>query len=941
MKKLIKSGLMLMAALFMTAGQATAQAPGEMPQLPVDSAVRVGTLPNGLTYYIRHNETPKGQADFYIAQKVGSILEEENQRGLAHFLEHMCFNGTENFPGKGIINWLESVGVKFGYNLNAYTSVDETVYNISAVPVARKSVQDSCLLILHDWACALTLDPAEIDAERGVIHEEWRRTNVGTMRILEQLLPEVYPGNKYGVRLPIGTMEVVDNFPPQAIIDYYHTWYRPDQQGIIVVGDIDPDYIEAKIKEIFTPIKMPENAKERYYVEVEDTPGTIVAVGKDAEQAAPVAMLCFKFDHPVPREARNTQMYYAVKYMTDMISAMLNARLSDIANKPDAPFAQASVDINDFFLSKTKAAVMVEIVGKGKDITPAIQAVYRELQRALQGGFTEGEYERATAELRSRYQQMYDSRNNTPSESYSREYVRSFVDNEPIPGIEFEKQIMDVLSYNIPLQAINQMFPELVTEDNRVVIVMMPDAEGYVIPADADITAAMEVVDSEEIEPYRDEVKTEPLIPALPAPGKIASEQHLDTWDATELTLGNGIKVVVKPTDFKDNEIIMVARAKGGLSTVSDDMAASVIFLPYSMGNHGLGDYTNSDLKKYLQGKQVSVDLDFDSYDRTMQGKSTIQDLPTLMEMIYAYFTEFNITADEFTAAQNMMTAALGNQESTPDFQFAKLVFSTLYSSPAKQMISVDAISKADREATLSIVKDMLANPADYTFFFVGNIDMATFKPLVEQYIATLPVGGKSVEYAYNPAVEVAEGSKTVNQSMAMQTPQTWVCYTIDGEIPYTAENRAMSSMIAQIMSKRLLNKVREEMGATYSIGAVGQLDRFDRNNFIVQIPFPMKPDMQDQVFAAIEEIFNAMTTDITDEELNPVKEFMVKETAENLEENSAWAGAMSAVTLNGVQTFLNEAEVVNSITTADLMKFWKSVLDLNSRQTVILEPAK
>lgn len=941
MKKLIKSGLMLMAALFMTAGQATAQAPGEMPQLPVDSAVRVGTLPNGLTYYIRHNETPKGQADFYIAQKVGSILEEENQRGLAHFLEHMCFNGTENFPGKGIINWLESVGVKFGYNLNAYTSVDETVYNISAVPVARKSVQDSCLLILHDWACALTLDPAEIDAERGVIHEEWRRTNVGTMRILEQLLPEVYPGNKYGVRLPIGTMEVVDNFPPQAIIDYYHTWYRPDQQGIIVVGDIDPDYIEAKIKEIFTPIKMPENAKERYYVEVEDTPGTIVAVGKDAEQAAPVAMLCFKFDHPVPREARNTQMYYAVKYMTDMISAMLNARLSDIANKPDAPFAQASVDINDFFLSKTKAAVMVEIVGKGKDITPAIQAVYRELQRALQGGFTEGEYERATAELRSRYQQMYDSRNNTPSESYSREYVRSFVDNEPIPGIEFEKQIMDVLSYNIPLQAINQMFPELVTEDNRVVIVMMPDAEGYVIPADADITTAIEAVDGEEIEPYRDEVKTEPLIPALPAPGKITSEQHLDTWDATELTLGNGIKVVVKPTDFKDNEIIMVARAKGGLSTVSDDMAASVIFLPYSMGNHGLGDYTNSDLKKYLQGKQVSVDLDFDSYDRTMQGKSTIQDLPTLMEMIYAYFTEFNITADEFTAAQNMMTAALGNQESTPDFQFAKLVFSTLYSSPAKQMISVDAISKADREATLSIVKDMLANPADYTFFFVGNIDMATFKPLVEQYIATLPVGGKSVEYAYNPAVEVAEGPKTVNQSMAMQTPQTWVCYTIDGEIPYTAENRAMSSMIAQIMSKRLLNKVREEMGATYSISAVGQLDRFDRNNFIVQIPFPMKPEMQDQVFAAIEEIFNAMTTDITDEELNPVKEFMVKEAAENLEENSAWAGAMSAVTLNGVQTFLNEAEVVNSITTADLMKFWKSVLDLNSRQTVILEPAK
>ncbi|MDO4320304.1 MAG: insulinase family protein [Bacteroidales bacterium] len=941
MKKLIKSGLMLMAAIFMAAGQVSAQAPGEMPQLPVDSAVRVGTLPNGLTYYIRHNETPKGQADFYIAQKVGSILEEDNQRGLAHFLEHMCFNGTENFPGKGIINWLESVGVKFGLNLNAYTSVDETVYNISAVPVARKSVQDSCLLILHDWASALTLDPAEIDAERGVIHEEWRRSNVGTMRILEQLLPEVYPGNKYGMRLPIGTMEVVDNFPPQAIIDYYHTWYRPDQQGIIVVGDIDPDYIEAKIKEIFTPIKMPENAKERYYVEVEDTPGTIVAVGKDVEQSAPMSFILFKFDHPVTRENRNTQMYYAVKYMTDMISAMLNARLSDIANKPDSPFAQAEIDISDFFLSKTKAALGAQVIGKGQDITPAIQAVYREIQRAVQGGFTEGEYERATAELRSRYQQLYDSRNNTPTENYSREYVRAFVDNEPIPGIDFEKQIIDVLSYNIPLQAINQMLPEIVTEDNRVIIVMMPDAEGYVIPTDEMITTAIEAVDEEELEPYRDEVKTEPLIPALPAPGKIVSERHLDTWDATELTLGNGIKVVVKPTQFKDNEIVMMARAKGGLSTTSDDVAASVLFLPYSMNNHGLGDYTNSDLKKYLQGKQVSVDLQFDTYDRMMQGTTTIQDLPTLMELVYANFTEFNITEDEFAAACNMMSAALGNQESTPDFQFAKLVMSTLFNAPAKQMISIDAIGKADRQATLDIVKSMLANPADYTFYFVGNIDMATFKPLVEQYIATLPVNGKSVEYAYNPAFEITVGPKTVKESMAMQTPQTWVCYNIDGEIPFTAENRAMASMIAQVMSKRLLNKVREEMGATYSIGAVGQLDRFDRNNFVVQIPFPMKPEMQDQVFAAIDEIIAAMANDITDEELNPVKEFMVKEATENLEENSAWAGAMSAVDANGVQTFLNEAEVVNAITTADLMKFWKSILDLNSRQTVILAPAE
>ena len=292
-----------------------------MPQLPQDTALVTGVLDNGLTYYIRHNETPRGQADFYIAQKVGSILEEDNQRGLAHFLEHMCFNGTENFPGKKIIEWLESVGVKFGRNLNAYTSIDETVYNISNVPVARTSVQDSCLLILHDWANALTLAGEEIDAERGVIHEEWRSRNVGSSRILENLLPTIYAGNRYGYRMPIGTMEVVDNFEHQALIDYYHKWYRPDQQAVIVVGDIDPAYIEAKIKELFAPIPMPADAAERVYFEVDDTPGTIYAIGSDTEMEVADVMMFFKSDEILlPREMRNTQMYYMIEYLQRMAS---------------------------------------------------------------------------------------------------------------------------------------------------------------------------------------------------------------------------------------------------------------------------------------------------------------------------------------------------------------------------------------------------------------------------------------------------------------------------------------------------------------------------------------------------------------------------------------------------------------------------------------------
>jgi zinc protease len=911
-------------------------------QLPVEDGVRVGKLPNGLTYYIRHNETPKGQADFYIAQKVGSILEEDNQRGLAHFLEHMCFNGTKNFPDKGIINWLESVGVKFGYNLNAYTSIDETVYNISSVPVARQSVQDSCLLILHDWACDLTLDPAEIDAERGVIHEEWRRSMAGQMRILESELPTVYPNNKYGYRLPIGIMDVVDNFPPQAIIDYYHTWYRPDQQGIIVVGDIDVDYIEGKIKEVFSPIVMPENAKERTYLDVEDTDGTIYAIGKDPEQSNPMAMMFFKHDLLIPREMRNTQQYYFVKYLEDMVTSMLNARLSDIANTPDSPFAMAQVSCGDYLISKTKGAVELDVFGKGNDVLPALNAAYREVLRALRTGFTQGEYERATAELRSKYQRLYDSRNNTPTENYSKELVRAFIDNEPIPGIEFEKGLMEVLSYQLPIEAVNSFMPQVVDDtDNRVVMLLLPDTPDFVIPTEAQVAEGLEAVEGEDLEPYTDTMKDEPLLPSLPKAGKIKSEKHLTDWDATEYTLSNGVKVVVKPTDFKDNDIQFNAMARGGYSCISDDKAASIQFLGYAMSNHGLGTYTNSDLKKYLQGKQVSVNVDLSEYNRELAGTSTIQDLPTLMELIYATFTEYNFNADEFAAAQSMFKGMLSNQESTPDFTFIKNVKKVLYKAPAEQMITTATIDAADMATSTEIVKSMLANAGDFTFYFVGNIDLDTFKPLMLQYLATLPTGKGSVEYAINRDYETVEGSAVSTDEMTMTTPQTWFFDFIGAKVDYTATNKALVSISAQVLSKRLLNKIREEMGATYSIGANGQLSRVNDRNVLFQVAAPIKPEMRKEVFEALDQIYKEVCENVTDEELNPIKEYMVKEATASLKENNDWAGSMAATSLNGVNTFLNAEAVVNAITVQDVMNFWKSILAQDNHQRIVLNPAE
>lgn len=939
MNKLFKRGLALMMGLLAATGVFAQEMP-QMPPMPVDTAVRVGTLPNGLTYYIRHNETPKGQAEFFIAQKVGSVLEEDNQRGLAHFLEHMCFNGTKNFPGKGIINYLESIGVKFGYNLNAYTGTDETVYNISAVPVARKSVQDSCLLILHDWANALSLEPAEIDAERGVIHEEWRRAMAGEMRVIEELLPKIYPNSKYGYRLPIGTMEVVDNFPPQALVDYYHTWYRPDNQAIIVVGDIDPDYIEGKIKELFSPIKMPENAKTREYEQVGDTPGTIVAIGKDKEVRAANAAIMFKTDKMLPREINNTQAHFPVQYMIRVVDMMLNNRLNDLASKPDCPFADASVGIGNFFLANTKDALMLDVTGKQGDLVPAIQAALRELLRASRGGFTQGEFDRANAEIRSQYQKLYDSRNNTPSNTYAREYVRAFVDNEPIPGIETEKQLMDAMTQMIPLQAINQLLPQLITPDNRVVLIMMPEADGFTVPTEEQVLNGIAAVEAENIEPYKDTMKAEPLIPNLPAPGKIVSETHNAQWDATEFTLSNGVKVIVKPTTLKDNEIKFDAIAKGGYSVCPDADAASIIFMPYAMSKYGLGDYTNSDMNKYLQGKQVSVSVQLSDDTREMEGTSTIQDLPTLMELIYASFTEYNIAAEDFAGAQNMFKGVLANQESTPDYAFSKLVKGTLFTAPAEQLLSTPIIEQANRDVTVNIIRQMLANPTDFTFAFVGNIDLATFKPLMEQYLATLPVG-KSVALELKPGFEPVKGSKNTVESMKMSTPQTWAFYYIGAEMPYTPKNKAMASMVAQIMSKRLLDKVREEMGATYSIGAQGDMSRLGNNNTGYQIAFPMKPEMKDEVFAAIDAILNEVGTNVTEEELNPIKEYMVKNATAAKEENSAWDSAIVATSLNGVDTFNGSVDVINGITVKDVMDFWNAVKAQGNKQLIILNPAE
>ncbi len=943
MKKLINLAMLVVAVVMLLPGVAKAQ--GENPMLaplPVDTAVRMGKLPNGLTYYIRHNEYPKGQADFYIAQNVGSALEEDHQRGLAHFLEHMCFNGTTNFPGNQLRDWLATVGVRFGANLNAYTGVDETVYNISNVPIARESVQDSCLLILHDWANDLTLDPKEIDKERGVIHEEWRQSNVGQMRILERVLPDLYPTTKYGHRLPIGTMEVVDNFPPKALRDYYEAWYRPDQQAVIVVGDIDVDRIENKIKEMFSSIEMPADAKPRTYEPVPDHKGTLYGIGSDPEQESLMGEIMFLSD-PLPKEQKNSMMGYINNYMEAMVTSMLNSRLEEIGSKPDAPFAGASVGFGDYMISKSKEAMAGFTAAKGNDIIEPLQAVYREILRAQRGGFTHGEYDRAKAKYLSAIEKQYNNRDSRENEDYVQEYVRNFTNGEAIPGIETDWQIIQQLAAMLPVEAINQAMGEIITPDNRAILVIAPEKEGYTLPTKEAIAAALAAVDAETIEPFVDEQKAEPLIPSAPVAGKIVSSKENTTWGTTEWTLSNGAKVIIKSTKFKNDEILFGATGLGGYAGCPADYANSIIAMPLFMGSFGLGTYTNTDLQKYLAGKQAQLSIGIDAYRTTMSGTTTPKDVATLMELIYMGFKDVQFTEDEFAALQKAYAGFLSNQESNPEYIFERDFRKALYASPFRQTLSSAAIEGAKREQIIKLAHDVTANAANYTFFFVGNIDIEALKPLVETYIASLPGDAKTTlgQPKYDPAffVKAGEGIDTFTTPMA--TPQTQVAIIESSSTPYTAINSVLSDAAGQILTKRLIETVREDMGAVYSIWASGHPSREGIWTASLSSQFPMKPEMKDEVLTFIHGQFKEMEKNVKDEELAPVKEYLVKTYTEGKEKNSSWLGALMGTSMNGVDTFNGNIETVNSIPPADVMNFMKNINGQGNYRVVVLDPAK
>jgi len=906
---------------------ASAQQQPQMPPIPTDPNVRIGKLENGLTYYIRHNELPEDRADFYIAQKVGSILEEENQRGLAHFLEHMCFNGTTNFPGKGIINWLETIGVRFGENLNAYTSIDETVYNINNVPVIRDGIVDSCLLILHDWANDLTLDPKEIDNERGVIHEEWRTGQGAMMRMYEQALPKAFEGSKYGHRLPIGTIEVIDNFPYQALRDYYETWYRPDQQGVIVVGDIDVDKVEAKIKEIFSPIKMPANAPERKYEQVPDNKEPIITIAKDKEQ--PSTMIYIWHKHPAtPNEAKGNIGYLVQNYMFSMISSMMHARLEELRQSANPPYIQAASGDSDFLLAKTTEAFVGMAVSKDDGIPTALSTLVREIERARKFGFTASEYARAKADYLLMLESAYKERDKMKNNQYVQEYVRHFIDNEPIPGIEMEYTIMNQLAPNIPVEAINSVLPQLIKDENIVINIFGPDKEGMVYPTEAEILDILNKTKAEEITAYVDKVSDEPLMKEAPKAGKIVKTEE-GPFGSTALTLSNGVRVVVKNTDFKADEIRMRAFSPGGTSVFGTKEALQIKMLNSVAGLGGLGNFSNVDLEKVLAGKKASVNASVSDLSEGLNGSCSPKDLETMLQLVYLSFTAPRMDNDAFESFKQRTKAALANQEADPSMALTDTLQREMYGNhPMAGRVKADMIDQTDYNRIMEMYKDRFKEAGDFTFLFVGNINLEEAKPLIETYLGGLPTINRKENYQ-DIKLDIQKGTRKNLFEKQMETPKATVISIISGDCEYNLKNNLLMTMLSQTMSMVYLETVREKEGASYGVSAYGQLSRGTKDEAFFQIYFdtdPAKREKMEQI--VMTELQKVANEGPRPEHLAKVKEFLLKKHIENVKENGYWLGQLNNYYWYNTDMNTNYEQLVNELTVEDVKNFTKALLD-------------
>ena len=932
MKKLILSTLVLALSLVATAQQ---------PQLlPIDSAVRVGKLDNGLTYYIRHNEYPKNRAEFHIAQAVGATMEEDHQNGLAHFLEHMAFNGTEHFKGKGIIEYFESIGVNFGGNINAYTSLDETVYRLSEVPTTRQGIIDSALLVMHDWACGLSLLEEEIDNERGVIREEWRTGAQAARRMWKALNPLKYPGSQYAKRDVIGDTAVINNFTYDALRDYYKKWYGPDNQAIIVVGDIDVDQIEQKIKALWADVPARENRGERPLHTVADNEQPIVAIVRDKEAQYTRIEMEFK-KQQLPQQFRCTDMAYIQDLAHELVCDMFNNRLAELSMKPEATFVGAGSYYGELVKQKD-AFTAVYIAKQGQEIA-AYKDLLTQLEKLRRYGFTNAELDRVKKETLSAYEKSYNERSTVRNIAYAQEYIRHYLSSEPIPGIEWEYQMVQQILPMLGLDMLNQIAQSLVTDENLIISFQAPVDESVILPSEEDALALLAAVYYETIEAPKEEAIRENLVETAPKAGKIKKTTYNETLGVTEWTLSNGVRVMVKPTTFKQDEIRFYAYSQGGRSLVATADLPSALLATDVVELGGLGDMSATDLQKALTGKRASVSPSINAYSETMNGSSTIKDLKTLLQLNYLYFTAPRRDEESFQTLMSILESQLANRDKNPKVAWSDSIqmMASNYSDRTI-ILNKDLLSKVSLDKALEVYKARFANPADFTFFFVGNVDPndAAFKELVCVWLGGLKTS-KKLEKAADDKVRVIAGDTTnyFVRDMEIKTASNRIQYT-SYKMPYTLANNLNMEMIGRILSTRYLESIREREGGSYGVGCAGWMNQHPVPFAQLVMQFDTDPEKQKKLMGIIhEEVMTIVNEGPLAKDLQKEKESMLKDFEEDLEKNGYWVDVLNTYYKNGINYITDYKKAVEAITAETVQATLKELVASGDVFEVVMLP--
>ncbi len=901
--------------------------------LPIDPAVVVGRLDNGLTYLVRANDRPENRAELRLVVNAGSILEEEDQQGLAHMVEHMAFNGTANFEKQELVNYLESIGMAFGPEINAYTSFDETVYMLQ-IPTDDPEIMATAFQILEDWAHQVSFEPDEIDKERGVVVEEWRLGRGAGARMQDKQFPVLFQGSRYAQRLPIGKVEVLESFPPEALTRFYEDWYRPDLMAVIAVGDFDVKAVETTIREHFSRIPVPENPRQRALYQVPEHQETLFAIASDAEATNSQVALLYK--QPLGEEG--TLNAYRQNLVEGLYNGILNNRLFELTQQADPPFAFGGSG-QGRMVRTGEIYQLVAMVPEG-GVARGMEALLSEAERVGRHGVTATELERQKADFLRGMEQAYAERENRESSTYAAEYIRHFLEGESIPGIEFEYRAVEALLPTITLEEVNRVASTWMVDHNRVVMVNSPEKEGLAIPTESELASIFETVVAAEIAPYEDTASEEPLLASQPSPSRVVEESEIPELGLTIWTLENGVRVLMKPTDFKDDEVLFQAYSPGGfsLSEEEDHMSASNAAQVVALG--GVGAFSQVDLGKKLAGKAASVSPSIGELSEGLSGAASPKDLETLFQLTYLFFTAPRMDSVAFQAMQQQMSAFLANRSAAPAAALQDTLTVTMAQGhPRARPISMELFQEIDLEKAFSFYQDRFADASDFSFVFVGAFEPEEMKPLVETYLGGLPSLNREENWRdldIDPPTGVIR--KEVRKGVEPQS-QTQIIFT--GPFDYTAENRLGMRVMTGALEIRLRELIREELGGTYGVGVAGGYERDPEARHTVRISFGSDPERGEELVDAVfSELETLKLEGPTAAEVQAVTEQERRNRETNRQENRWWLAQLRFADEQGSDPrFLLDESLLEGVTAASIQRDAQRYLRADNYVLITLLP--